>query len=64
VNESKQNIILALVGKANKKPKNLSNIKTRGVSHCGLVIYITKYLNAKDESSMETENIPLCKNIA
>jgi hypothetical protein len=27
----------------------LHNTKTRGVSHCGLAIYIKKYLKAKEE---------------
>jgi hypothetical protein len=30
--------------------ENLTNVnKTRGVSHCGLAIYIKKYLKAKEE---------------
>jgi hypothetical protein len=35
---------------------------TRGVSHCGLAIYITKYLKAKSEL-YEDSNISPCKNI-
>jgi hypothetical protein len=34
---------------------------TRVVSHCGLAIYITKYLNAKEE--LGNSNISPCKNI-
>jgi hypothetical protein len=28
---------------------DLNRTKTRGVSHCGLAIYIKKYLHAKEE---------------
>jgi len=35
--------------------------KTRGVSHCGLAIYIKKYLMAKEE--LCNSNISPCKNI-
>jgi hypothetical protein len=35
--------------------------KTRGVSHCGLAIYIKKYLQAKEE--LWNSNISQCKNI-
>jgi hypothetical protein len=35
--------------------------KTRGVSHCGLAIYIKKYLHAKEE--LWKLNISPCKNI-
>jgi hypothetical protein len=30
-------------------PLNITHEKTRGVSHCGLAIYIKKYLKAKIE---------------
>jgi hypothetical protein len=36
-------------------------IKTRGVTHCGLAIYIKSYLKAKEEYSHS--NISPCKNI-
>jgi len=36
--------------------------KKRGVSHCGLAIYIKKYLKAKEEY-YENSNISPCKNI-
>jgi hypothetical protein len=36
--------------------------KTRGVSHCGLAIYIKKYLKAKEEH-WKHSNISPCKNI-
>jgi hypothetical protein len=36
-------------------------IKTRGVSHCGLAIYILKYLKGKEE--LWNSNISPCKNI-
>jgi len=29
--------------------REISPVKTRGVSHCGLAIYIKKYLKAKEE---------------
>jgi hypothetical protein len=32
-----------------KKYKRCMLLKTRGVSHCGLAIYIKNYLNAKEE---------------
>jgi hypothetical protein len=32
-----------------KKYKACMLLKTRGVSHCGLAIYIENYLNAKEE---------------
>ncbi len=44
----------------NKKKKKK---KTRGVSHCGLAIYIKKYLKAKEEY-YENSNISPCKNIS
>ncbi len=31
------------------KPKSKGITETRGVSHCGLAIYIKTYLNAKEE---------------
>jgi hypothetical protein len=36
--------------------------RTKGVSHCGLAIYIKRYLNAKEEL-YENSNISPCKNI-
>ncbi len=39
----------------------LSMDKTRGVSHCGLAIYIKKYFNAKEE--LWNSNISPCKNV-
>jgi hypothetical protein len=39
-----------------KLDNNNNNNKTRGVSHCGLTIYIKKYLKAK-------RNIEPCNNI-
>jgi hypothetical protein len=36
--------------------------QTRGVSHCGLAIYIKMYLNAKEEI-METQIFHHAKNI-
>jgi len=47
--------------KQKQKTKN-KNKKTRGVSHCGLAIYIKKYLKAKEEY-YENSNISPCKNI-
>jgi hypothetical protein len=44
------------------KSKQKQNKKTRGVSHCGLAIYIKKYLKAKEEY-YENSNISPCKNI-
>jgi hypothetical protein len=38
------------------------SIQTRGVSHCGLAIYIKKYLKAKQEL-WKHSNISPCKNI-
>jgi hypothetical protein len=38
------------------------NTKTRGVSHCGLAIYIKKYIKAKEEL-WKNSNISPCKNI-
>jgi len=35
----------------------ISVSRTRGVSHCGLAIYILKYLKAKEELYMETLKI-------
>ncbi len=41
-----------------------TKIKTRSVSHCGLAIYILKYLNAKEELwilkyfTMQKYNLP------
>jgi hypothetical protein len=40
-------IIHYLASKFTKAPINQR--KTRGVSHCGLAIYIKKYLKAKEE---------------
>jgi hypothetical protein len=40
----------------------LTKLKTRGVSHCGLAIYIKKYLKAKKEN-YGNSNISPCKNI-
>jgi len=39
--------------------------KTTGLSHCGLVIYIKKYLKAKKKKKKNygNSNISLCKNI-
>jgi hypothetical protein len=39
----------------------LLGLKTRGVSHCGLAIYMKKYLNVKEE--LWNSNISPCKNI-
>jgi len=36
--------------------------ETRGVSHCGLAIYIYKYLKAKEEM-WKLKNISPCKHI-
>jgi hypothetical protein len=35
-------------------PFNTIKTKQGGVSHCGIAIYITKYLKAKEERIMET----------
>jgi hypothetical protein len=34
---------------------------TRGVSHCGLAIYIKKYLKAKEELNYGNSNISPCQ---
>jgi hypothetical protein len=44
----------------NKQTKKKKN--TRGLSHCGLAIYIKKYLKAKEEYYENSNNAP-CKNI-
>jgi hypothetical protein len=36
--------------------------ETRGVSHCGLAIYVYKYLKAKEEM-WKLKNISPCKHI-
>jgi hypothetical protein len=41
---------------------NLKN-KTRGVSHCGLAIYITKYLKAKEEELWKLKYFIMQKKI-
>jgi hypothetical protein len=38
-----------------------SHVTTTGVSHCGLAIYIKKYLKANEE--YENSNISPCENI-
>jgi hypothetical protein len=44
-----------------KKPKKTK--QTRGLSQCGLAIYIKKYLKAKERRIMETQIfISPCKN--
>jgi len=45
---------------AGSPSSHYSNV-TRGVSHCGLAIYITRYLNAKE--NYENSNISPCKTI-
>jgi hypothetical protein len=46
----------------NNNNNNSNNNKTSGVSHCGLTIYIKKYLKAKKKNSGNS-NIEPCKNI-
>jgi hypothetical protein len=40
-----------------------TRLLTRGVSHCGLTIYIKEYLKAKKEELWKLKFISPCKNI-
>jgi hypothetical protein len=46
-----------------QKKKRQKQTKTRGVSHCGLAIYIKKYLTAKKKTYYGNSNLSPCKNI-
>jgi hypothetical protein len=52
------NVIVEERVSVSKAPRQL---KTRGVSHCGLAIYILKKLRQK--KNYENSNISPCKNI-
>jgi hypothetical protein len=49
--------------KQKERKKVFLSKKTRGVSHCGLAIYIKKYLKKVKEELWKLNYISSCKNI-